>query len=377
MFENPYYVRNLTWLVATFVLVPLCAVAEAQENYIPYVLESNPHAHQPSRSTVRIREQATGALQSQTFAAQPTKVVLQNPQSPAYTNEMRQQPVSQQDPSIDYSALGNQMGLTGRHPNPSHIARYPGGHPGQPAPQPMPQNQVNQAPPAEPSYVRAAYRRAMGIATPTSSSLARRPVVSETDWLQRLELETQDYQPRERIQPRAAVPVRQPVRTKAQKTQKTATSAKSSLVSDNMLRALVCFCLFLIALAGGYVLIRSRAVASGLDLSELEQNGKLNLLQVLPLAGGTSLVVVEGYEKRFLVALDGAGIKSVEAIGAAGDDPMILKMKRDDGRDRSKGSRRGRSKRRDSRSDMEEIEATPEMDQHLIKMLLQKENKAA
>lgn len=50
--------------------------------------------------------------------------------------------------------------------------------------------------------------------------------------------------------------------------------------------------------------------------------GNLSVVQVLPLAGGASLHVVDGYQKRVLLAIDATGIKSVDVIDASFDQSM-------------------------------------------------------
>ena len=98
-------------------------------------------------------------------------------------------------------------------------------------------------------------------------------------------------------------------------------------------------------------------------------NQSLNVSQVLPLTNGASLHVVQGNSNRFLVAIDSSGIKSVKVLTSSFDDTMQQVENRQ--------HRRESASRRQTYERIEPSDVSSEIDEKLIKMLLQNAPAAA
>ncbi|MEO1526928.1 MAG: hypothetical protein AAFX06_15935 [Planctomycetota bacterium] len=147
---------------------------------------------------------------------------------------------------------------------------------------------------------------------------------------------------------------------------------------------------FVLALGIGGVLIykqvqRGKPAAIG-DLQELK------VCQTLRLTTGASIYVVEGFGKKFLVAIDANGIKSVEVLNASFHQTMEQAEPYEDleledavasfargQREREVSPRGKRARRREQQEQArrEREEPTSELDAKLINLLLQRTKQAA
>ncbi|NND95827.1 MAG: hypothetical protein HKN47_00690 [Pirellulaceae bacterium] len=145
--------------------------------------------------------------------------------------------------------------------------------------------------------------------------------------------------------------------------------------------------IFVLALAFGFILLakhwqRSKFSAA---VSTTSQATVLNVKQVLPLANGATLHVVEGYRNRVLVAIDTTGIRSVNVLSQTFDETMDDIQDYDTYADlANRQTRLHETSRRDSRSRSARApepivhdESTAEIDEKLIALLLQKSKNAA
>ncbi|MGB7345736.1 MAG: hypothetical protein WBD20_16085 [Pirellulaceae bacterium] len=139
--------------------------------------------------------------------------------------------------------------------------------------------------------------------------------------------------------------------------------------------------MFVLAFAFGVLmLIKQLQKGRGVGKKKMVANSALedlNVSQVLPLTNGASLHVVEGNQNKFLVAIDASGIKSVNILGASNvqiasfDDTMRQVETR---------QQRRETKQKDEPTTYKFVdpnEDSTEIDEKLIKMLLQRSSSVA
>ncbi|QDT10260.1 flagellar biosynthetic protein FliO [Planctomycetes bacterium K23_9] len=137
--------------------------------------------------------------------------------------------------------------------------------------------------------------------------------------------------------------------------------------------------MFVLAAAFGFLLLVKqwqKGKSGGKAVVE-QKNDALNVSQILPLSNGASLHVVQGSENKFLVAIDSGGIKSVNVLTGSFEDAMTQVETR---QQRRQSSRHEPVGQRTTDRVVETIDPTDvpsEIDEKLIKMLLQRAPQAA
>jgi flagellar biogenesis protein FliO len=138
--------------------------------------------------------------------------------------------------------------------------------------------------------------------------------------------------------------------------------------------------MFVLAIAFGVLLLirqwqKGRSVRPSKDQRAQDA---LNVCQIIPLANGASLHVVQGTENKFVVAIDGGGIKSVNVLSASFEDTMTQVETREQRR-QSRQSKPQLAQHTASPSlgaveqnEFDPNEDTTEIDEKLIKLLLQR-----
>ena len=142
--------------------------------------------------------------------------------------------------------------------------------------------------------------------------------------------------------------------------------------------------MFVLAIAFGVLLlIRQWQKGRAVKPSRAQQDqDKLNVIQVIPLANGASLHIVQGNASKFIVAIDGGGIKSVNVLSASFEDTMTQVETREQRRQSRQSQANPRPQlaqhtaapapRQVKHNEIDPNEDTTEIDEKLIKLLLQR-----
>ncbi|MEL6108263.1 MAG: hypothetical protein AAFU85_19730 [Planctomycetota bacterium] len=148
---------------------------------------------------------------------------------------------------------------------------------------------------------------------------------------------------------------------------------------------------FVLALAVGGVLIYKQ-MQQKKSLTKGDHGQELRVCQTLALTTGASIYVVEGFGNKYLVAIDGGGIKSVEVLTTSFKQTLDESESYDDlemeqaiasfsrgkrAREESPRSRRSRLREQQEQQRREREEPTSELDAKLINLLLQRTKQAA
>ncbi len=125
--------------------------------------------------------------------------------------------------------------------------------------------------------------------------------------------------------------------------------------------------LFVLALACGFILLarqwqKSRTTQHAKPSGEVET---FKVSQVLPLAGGAALHVVEGFQNKCLVAIDSTGIKSVSILTPTFEQSLEAADELEAAEDAGMSE------------PMASDQSTAEIDENLIRLLLQNSRRAA
>lgn len=234
---------------------------------------------------------------------------------------------------------------------------------------------------------RATYKTTTGVTlsdTPTNAI----PPASQRDWLQ--QLNDSALKAEQRSVPGSSVePTADQTTTSGEsfikREKKTAASAPSETLSM-VTRIGVNLAIVLAAAIGGLLVLRQWQRNKSTTAADANI-GNLNVVQILPLANGAALHVVDGFQKRLLLAIDSAGIKSVDVLDVSFDqtmhrvevnspdlDTMPLAERRRMQSERKSGQS---TKRHPSEPPEDLVEPTPEIDQQLIELLLRGGKQAA